>query len=60
MRRSGRKYVFGERRPETIVPGAKGGRAAVSFGDVNIYDGTDLAIMQQKLSFAVTTAGLGA
>jgi len=43
-----------------MVPGAKGGRAAVSFGDVNIYDGTDLAIMQQKLSFAVTTAGLGA
>ena len=43
-----------------MLPGTKAGRPSVQFGDVNIYDGTDLAIMMQKLSFAVTSAGLGA
>jgi hypothetical protein len=42
-----------------VVPGIKVGRPSVQFGDVNIYDGTDLAIMKQKLSWACTTAGLG-
>jgi hypothetical protein len=60
--RSGRQYVFGERGPETVVPGKAAGRTGPLFtinGDLNIKDETDMAMVAQRLSFAVTAASLG-
>ena len=62
MRRSGRKYVFGERGPETVTPGIvnRTGPLVNIAGDMVVQDATDLAVISQRLSFAVTSAGLGA
>jgi hypothetical protein len=54
--------VFGERGPETVVPGKAAGRTGPLVeisGPVNIRDETDMAMVAQRLSFAVTAASLG-
>jgi hypothetical protein len=42
-----------------ITPAGQRATAAVQFGDINVYNATDEAMIRQKLSFAVVAAGLG-
>lgn len=51
----------GERGPERVdvTPVGRGRRSGQIFGDVHIHNEVDAAIVTQRLSFAVTAAGLG-
>jgi SLT domain-containing protein len=60
--RSGRKYSFGEKGKETVVPGSKSGWGRgplVHIESMTVQDETDMAMVAQRLSFAVTAASLG-
>ena len=59
--RSGRRYTFGEKGPETVTPGVTGKwhGSLVNVQQMNVKDETDMALVAQKLSFAITAAGLG-
>jgi hypothetical protein len=46
-------------QPERVLPPGGSGAPLVQFGDVHIHDETDTSLLAQRLSFAVTTAGLG-
>ena len=57
-------FGAGEAGPErvTVEPLSRSrrpGGAMVQFGDVNIYNATDEALVRQKLSYAIVAAGLG-
>jgi hypothetical protein len=59
---SGRQYMFGERGPETVTPGTAPGRSGPLFtinGDMVVQDATDVALVASRLSFLVSSAGLG-
>jgi hypothetical protein len=57
------RYMFGEKGRETVTPGAGGmghrGPLVAINGDMVVQDATDLELVAQRLSFAVTAAGLG-
>lgn len=47
-------------QPERVLPPGRGHDGPlVQFGDVNVYNETDEAVVRQRLSFAITAAGLG-
>jgi hypothetical protein len=59
--RSGRRYMFGEKGPETVTPGVHGPHRGplVNIEHMSVQDETDMAMVAQRLSFAVTAASLG-
>ena len=52
--------MFGEKGPETVIPGTGHKRGPVAtFGDIHVHNEADGELIRQKLSYAVVRAGMG-